>query len=441
MQNNTPAIGDRENEFIVRFTERMDALLRYARGVARDRYLGEDLLSEAFIATLSAVRRGKGPSQETFDAYMLRAIRNIATRHAKNQGRVIQIAEPAELEEKLAPHYSPETAVDTWNVANIRTAFLALPARDRQVLYLTEVEQLPHTEIAENLGLRANTVTVIAHRAKANLRARYLEQTANEQPGCGTIDAAKLAAHVAGTLSAKRNAVVIEHLEACDDCAATVRRLRSFRVPVAIMVGLAAANADATAGVVARTTGNAASSARTPVSVLSKIGYPASIAAAALIGFAVFASIATSSAGPTDAGTGTTHARQAAPTPANVAVGAGQGATDHRCYAPAELLQRAGSMPQLEWDKAEAGASMTWPLLVSNVAPNNRASYSLTLTPAPGTQIDARQGDCAQAGSNLVCVIDGAVLHDDSFTLPVAVTAAAGVEPRPPTILYSPTAD
>ncbi|MFC4222318.1 RNA polymerase sigma factor [Lysinibacter cavernae] len=445
MDSTSTAAGDRESEFIARFVERMNPLLRFAKSVTSDPFVAEDLLSEVFMSTLRAVRGGKGPAPETFEAYMRSAIRNAAVKCAKAQEQVTSVSEPGELADLRLPQYSPDTAAETWDADTIRRAFQALPVRDQQVLYLSEVEQMSQADIAVNLELRQNTVAVIAHRAKALLRTNYLEQTAENLPACPAISHARLAGLVAGTLPPKRKERATEHLKTCATCARAVRHMSSFRVPVAVLVGIAITGSSAFAAVGSGAQGSLASAhagQSVPSAVFRKITHPTVIlAVAACAGVVLLPSLGSSTAGPV-APTHKPSATETLSTPANVAAAPASGEPATRCYAPADVLQRSGSIPTLTWSAAEshrAGATGIERVLnVTNIAAERRVPYSLEFIPAQGTSVSSTPGDCTQNGSNLICVIDGAALDADRFDLSVTVSAVSGAMPRTPSVLYRP---
>ena len=56
--------------------------------------------------------------------------------------------------------------------AKVRSAVQALGAKDREVIVLYYLEELPAAEIAELLGLSANAVDVRLHRARARLKEK-----------------------------------------------------------------------------------------------------------------------------------------------------------------------------------------------------------------------------------------------------------------------------
>lgn len=138
------------------------------RVAARHGLVGEadDVVAEIFARTLVQLRSGRGPTV-SFRAYLLTAVRHEAGHRAAKAGRcepvpdVELFAEPVELPE-----------IDD----RVLAAYAALPARWRRTLWRLEVEGIRPRELALELGLTPNAVSALGCRARAALRAAYLER-------------------------------------------------------------------------------------------------------------------------------------------------------------------------------------------------------------------------------------------------------------------------
>lgn len=144
------------------------AARRYARRLAPG--FTDDVVAEAFTASLAAIERGHGPVDQ-FRPYLFTAVRRQAGRAYQRlsaSGADGSADQPEEVD-FLGGVESDHPEVET--------AFAALPARWRQVLFLIEVEGRPIHEVADDLGLSANATSALLYRAKRGLRQAYLEIT------------------------------------------------------------------------------------------------------------------------------------------------------------------------------------------------------------------------------------------------------------------------
>jgi RNA polymerase sigma factor (sigma-70 family) len=133
-------------------------------------------LSPADAADLAAdacegiVRRiGDLREVERFEAWFWTIVRNRFRSHLRNRGRVRfgLVGVPPETPE--------DVAVDHDEHAAIRRAFESLPERDRELLWMREVEGLDHASIGGRLGLPAGAVRVAVYRARKRLEDAYSE--------------------------------------------------------------------------------------------------------------------------------------------------------------------------------------------------------------------------------------------------------------------------
>ncbi len=106
----------------------------------------------------------------------------------------------------------------------MRTAFASLPAAMRQILGLTEVDQLSRREVAQRLNAAPDAVAVRAMRARRALGSAYLEQHRassddhdHARRACRDTRA-NLVGYLRGTVGRGRRARVEAHLETCAEC-------------------------------------------------------------------------------------------------------------------------------------------------------------------------------------------------------------------------------
>jgi RNA polymerase sigma factor (sigma-70 family) len=191
------------------------ATRQLAYALARDPADADDLVAETFAKVLASLRAGRGP-MVSFRAYLNTTLRHVCYHRARRDRRL-------EFTDDLTRYDEGEPFLDTTLERLERTyaarAFHQLPARWRDVLWMTEIEGAGPAEIAPRLGLTPNAVAVLAHRAREGLRRLYLQQhvTVAERPDCRwTGD--HLGGHVRGRLAPRDASKMRAHLGWCADC-------------------------------------------------------------------------------------------------------------------------------------------------------------------------------------------------------------------------------
>ncbi|MFC5253586.1 sigma-70 family RNA polymerase sigma factor [Streptomyces nigrescens] len=175
----------------------------------------DDLVAEAFANVLAVLRKGAGPT-EFYRAYLLRTIQHCAFRSTREQQRTVltdvwhsnQLAEPMR-----------DAVTEAFDSRAVGEAFKSLPERWQAVLWHTEVEGETPTVIGRLLGLRPNSVSALAYRAREGLRIAYIQAHITTMPdeACRK-HAAKLGAYTRDKLSPTETALVQEHLDNCEHC-------------------------------------------------------------------------------------------------------------------------------------------------------------------------------------------------------------------------------
>jgi RNA polymerase sigma factor (sigma-70 family) len=191
------------------------AALRAARSITSS-IDPEDLVSEAFAKTFSAIRNGGGPT-DAFRPYIFAAVRSAAATWGGKQKEVVALEYIAEL-----PTEQADDSLDLLSDKTLLTvAFKDLPERWRTLLWYLEVEGMKPREIAPLMGLTPNAVSVLAARAREGFKVAWLQAHIKE-PGrdpecrwvCERIVAQGRKRHVARADRARFDA----HLERCTRC-------------------------------------------------------------------------------------------------------------------------------------------------------------------------------------------------------------------------------
>ncbi len=280
--------GDALGELYVRHRP---AALRVARGYGRAGD-AEDLVNEAFERVLGAMRRGRGPA-DAFRPYLFVTIRRLASdRRATDHAPLDDVPEAV-----AAAADEPDASLA--DRALVAEAFADLPDRWQTVLWHTAVEGRRPRDVARAVGMPANTVAVLAHRARERLRQRYLQAHigAGCPPDC-TPYRARLGAHVRGGLTRRHGGAVEAHLADCPGCRRLADELGDVNRLLARAVVPAFVLAEEGGGALAGSLGTTAGAAGATTSGGAVAGSgPATTGAAAAGGGAVASSAALGAAG------------------------------------------------------------------------------------------------------------------------------------------------
>lgn len=194
------------------------ATLLAARLTAGTSVAAEDVVSDAFIGVLSAIRSGHGP-EESFRAYLYTAVRNGSAASRARESRTLAVEDPADYEKPTA---APDPAVTAFESEVVQRAFASLPERWQAVLWYTEVEAMKPAAIAPLLGVSPNGVSALLLRAREGLREAYivahLGAVGDARPECRWT-AERLGGHARGNLSLRDRRKVGAHLRECPECA------------------------------------------------------------------------------------------------------------------------------------------------------------------------------------------------------------------------------
>ena len=144
-------------------------LVAFYRGMGLSKADAEELASEAVEGMVRSIRRLREP--DAFEGWFWTIARNRLRSRIRRKGRI-------ERELEYGPVEDPESIVMIREEhQTIRAALLHLSPRDRELLWLREVEQLTHEEVADRLKMRPGAVRVAALRARRRLVEFYAVET------------------------------------------------------------------------------------------------------------------------------------------------------------------------------------------------------------------------------------------------------------------------
>ncbi len=140
-------------------------LVSFYRGMGMTRTEAEDIASEAVEGMIVSLPRLREPA--AFEGWFWTIARNRVRSVIRKRGRVVYELDHAPIDDPA------DLAIAADEHADIRLALAKLSPRDRQILWLREVEQLEYAEIAGRMGIAAGAARVAALRARRKLEAEY----------------------------------------------------------------------------------------------------------------------------------------------------------------------------------------------------------------------------------------------------------------------------
>jgi RNA polymerase sigma factor (sigma-70 family) len=228
------ATGD-ESAYALLWTRHAGAARRLAAQLTRPSNV-DDLVSEAFLRVLRAVKGGGGPDT-AFRPYLFNTMRRFTIDAARSyHQRVTLTDDDGDLDVLHA-----ESAGDVYSAdAEQQAAWLAwqsLPEESRTLLWHLIVEEETPAQIAPLLGVSANGVSSRAVRARERLRQAFLAQHVahTDDEECRRTRTA-LGGYVRDALSARDRAAVELHLADCRHCAAALTELRDVNMTLRMVI-------------------------------------------------------------------------------------------------------------------------------------------------------------------------------------------------------------
>lgn len=200
------------------------------RGLAR-RLCGnhadaDDVVGDVFTNTLRAIKSGRGP-RDDLRPYVLTATRHtvIKLRTRRDSGRAIPT-----VDEQLDTPVSDESFAGHGEGDTIGAAFVQLPDRFRNVLWLSCVEDLAPAEVGRHTELSAGAVSSLTLRARRALARSYLISRITQPIVSAECMSTRdlLPSVVRNEASAGTVARVDRHLTSCCECNEAAAEMRAL---------------------------------------------------------------------------------------------------------------------------------------------------------------------------------------------------------------------
>jgi len=194
--------GD-ERAFEQLVTQHHGAMVRLARDYARSEAVAEEVVQEAWMGVLAGIDKFEGRS--SLRSWISRIVVNCAKKRALREGRSIPFSalaaaadEPAVDADRFAPedhalwpgHWQsepvpwPEERLLSKETSTVADAAIdRLPAAQRQVLLLRDIEGLEPADVCAALEITEANQRVLLHRARASVRRAIETHLATDADG------------------------------------------------------------------------------------------------------------------------------------------------------------------------------------------------------------------------------------------------------------------
>lgn len=147
---------------------------RWALTFARDPDEADEISQETFVLVFRKLSQYRGDAP--VEAWVYRIVRRVALQRHRTDHRRRVLADAAFPDMEQVYTTDPGARVDRQKVTDyIRHFFTELPARQREVFDLVDLQGNEPTEVARLLGVNAGTVRGNLFKARASIRARLLE--------------------------------------------------------------------------------------------------------------------------------------------------------------------------------------------------------------------------------------------------------------------------
>jgi len=166
--------GLSDAEFKASLTAIIPRLRAFARSLARDEGLADDLVQDAMMRAWKA--RDRFQAGTSFKSWMFTILRNSFLSQLRRKRFTAEWNEEA-MESKLVAAADQDRNI---NLADVEVALRKLPEVQRQALLLVGAEQLTYEEAAEVCNVPLGTIKSRVARARTAL-ARYVEGSEEEE--------------------------------------------------------------------------------------------------------------------------------------------------------------------------------------------------------------------------------------------------------------------
>ncbi len=150
--------------------EQKDRIFGYASMMLRDPSEAQDVAQESLLRLW---QNREGVDGDGAVPWLRRTAHNLCIDRLRRRRSRPETSDEEAVARGVDPAAGPARRVESGQMAGmLQQALAALPARDRAVILLREVQELPYAEIARILDVPLGTLKARLHRAREQLRAR-----------------------------------------------------------------------------------------------------------------------------------------------------------------------------------------------------------------------------------------------------------------------------
>jgi RNA polymerase sigma-70 factor (ECF subfamily) len=149
-----------------------DKLFRYAFSYNKDKSESEDIVQEVFIRLWQ--KRKNLDKIKNIEAWSMTITRNLT--FDKLKANRLEFNDLHHVEDKAQEIFNPEQMVEqSETMAGIRKIIDSLSEKQKQVIFLRDIEGHTYQEIGDIMGIDQNLVKVTLFRARENVRKKLLK--------------------------------------------------------------------------------------------------------------------------------------------------------------------------------------------------------------------------------------------------------------------------
>jgi RNA polymerase sigma-70 factor, ECF subfamily len=170
-------MDDERHRFKALVLPHLDAAYRFARWLSRSPSDAEDIVQESVLRAFRGFDALRGTDAK---AWLLTIVKNCHLTALKQQQRRAFVPLPEEQDGHAMIATTPDPESSSIHRDEERTLdrlMSALPEEQREVLVLREIEELDYRQIATIANIPIGTVMSRLARARAALKARWLQET------------------------------------------------------------------------------------------------------------------------------------------------------------------------------------------------------------------------------------------------------------------------
>jgi RNA polymerase sigma-70 factor (ECF subfamily) len=154
-----------EADFQRIFNEHKDTVYRFAWRMTSSAAVAEDIAQDVFLSVFRQPNRFD-PSRGTMRAFLLGIARNIALKRWRDEARWEELGDDESVTQPMNVEHIERAEI----AEAVGNAVRSLPPLQREVLILSEYEDLSLEEIARAVEAEVGTVKSRLHRARENLK-------------------------------------------------------------------------------------------------------------------------------------------------------------------------------------------------------------------------------------------------------------------------------